>query len=291
MNLYWWSPSRHFEYLRKEARLNGPAWARLALRSGRLMKNFGDEMSPLAWTIASGSKVQWSPPAKADAIAVGSILHLALRDAKQNLLVWGTGGRQELTEQERETIKSWNVIAVRGPLTAKLTSKVGVTLGDPGLFANELLRGPVVKKPGKKVYLPHFRAWRTKEGLDGIRTARLSGFQVLTPAHSPNHIARQIAESQYVAASSLHGLIFSHALGVPALALTPPGQEPDFKYRDHYDSLGARLVFRTLEEAVSDLGSRRSLDEMPEVQDKERIAEQAGMRRDGLAAVLRSSGA
>ncbi|PPG33466.1 hypothetical protein C5B97_02355 [Pseudoclavibacter sp. RFBB5] len=250
------------------------------------MRNFGDEMSPLAWSIASSSKAQWSPPSSADAIAIGSILHLALRDARRDLLVWGTGGRQDLTSAEKQRLDSWNILAVRGPRTAALLGSESVVTGDPGLFASELLSRPIRKKSGKKIYLPHFRAWSTNEGIDGIRSAKKLGFQVLTPAHSPKHIAEQIAESQYLAASSLHGLIFAHALGVPAMAVTPPGQEPDFKYRDHYESVGARLTFRSLDQVATALETASSLDSLPEVAYRAEISREAGVRREALAKAL-----
>jgi hypothetical protein len=54
----------------------------------------------------------------------------------------------------------------------------------------------------------------------------------------PATVARHIQRAEFVITSSLHGLIFSHALGRPAVLIAPLTAEPEFKYRDYFASVG-----------------------------------------------------
>src|SRR5699024_3695475 len=50
--------------------------------------------------------------------------------------------------------------------------------------------------------------------------------------------AKQIARAEAVYSSSLHGLVFAHALGRPAALVAPLTAEPELKYRDYAASVG-----------------------------------------------------
>jgi exopolysaccharide biosynthesis predicted pyruvyltransferase EpsI len=54
----------------------------------------------------------------------------------------------------------------------------------------------------------------------------------------PYNIAKKILKSKIVYASSLHGIIFSHALNKPCVFVKPQSHEPIFKYRDYFLSVG-----------------------------------------------------
>lgn len=55
---------------------------------------------------------------------------------------------------------------------------------------------------------------------------------------TPLEFAKQIARAETVYSSSLHGLIFAHALGRPAALVAPLTPEPEIKYRDYAASVG-----------------------------------------------------
>lgn len=68
----------------------------------------------------------------------------------------------------------------------------------------------------------------------------------------PQDVLNEIYSSELVYTSSLHGLIFSHALGRPAILIRPQTEEPLFKYMDYYASINIPFptIFNDLNEAM-----------------------------------------
>lgn len=135
------------------------------------------------------------------------------------------------------------VVGARGPLTVDALRDAGhdVTglrfLGDPGLLIGEVF--PRLKrvrpKPGNVLFVPHYR--------ERERFTNTARYRVLDVDQAPRVFARQIAEAETVYSSSLHGVIFAHALGRPAALVAPRTAEPEIKYRDYFASVG--LKWRT----------------------------------------------
>jgi polysaccharide pyruvyl transferase WcaK-like protein len=65
----------------------------------------------------------------------------------------------------------------------------------------------------------------------------------------PQAVIEDIARCEYVASSSLHGVIIAHALGVPAVWLRMSDQLKggDFKFRDYASALGMQLAAMDLD--------------------------------------------
>ncbi|QYF73737.1 polysaccharide pyruvyl transferase family protein [Cryobacterium sp. PAMC25264] len=201
------------------------------------MKNFGDEFSPMALEYATGRRVEWAPLGSADVVAIGSVLDLAI-EAQSDALYWGTGARGPLNGVSLSSFDTSRVLAVRGPLTADAIGHPDSTLGDPGLLISEFIaKADRRKKLNHRVFVPHFRTWASAAGRQEIRIARSSGYSIVEPTRSPIAVARQIASAQFVASSSLHGLVFAHSLGTPVQMVLPTGGEDPFKYRDYFSSM------------------------------------------------------
>lgn len=240
IGLFWWSPRRDMQLGAKEFRRNGRAWLAMNSQSTELLSNFGDELSPRVLEYATGRRVVWTPPRKAEVIAVGSIIEYYVRRSSSQATVWGAGLRDAPSDALVAQIKA-NVgqfSAVRGPKTAQALGLTNVSIGDPGVVV------PLLGKFGGAksgiLYLPHFRTWTTPRGRSEIQQARSLGMTVVPPSTRPIDMIDAISRSDLVLSSSLHGVVVAHALGVAVQSLGIPNggmAEPDFKYEDYFGSI------------------------------------------------------
>ena len=155
---------------------------------------------------------------------------------------------------------------LRGPLSLRLVEALrgpvmGVSfLGDPGLLASQLWPARGFETKQGWLVIPHYRhlspiAARYRQQLPSDVTLQ-------SPDCSPSEIAHAVRTSEGVISSSLHGLVFAHSFGIPAIPLLPPKGEGTFKYLDYAESIGWKLEFAlSLEEALK----RRSFEKVPNV--------------------------
>ncbi|MGW9113317.1 polysaccharide pyruvyl transferase family protein [Microbacterium sp. NPDC055683] len=207
------------------------------------VNNFGDLLGPMiVERLCAPDAV---PRAHAPRlVSVGSILHLA-RDGE---VVWGTGVNGKLDEGDRVRVRQLDVRAVRGPLTADVLRRRGMTVpdvfGDPGLLAPSLLGIERARPTIPITSVPNLNeraSWRGKPGLVDPRT----GYR---------GVIETIARSGRVVASSLHAIVIADVLGVPVSPVLP-SHESIFKYEDYYEGTGRRVPrFATsYEEALDDI--------------------------------------
>jgi pyruvyltransferase len=255
-------------------------WAYLAMTTGRPFLNFGDELSPLVWEVATGRPATWASPETAEVSAVGSILEF-FRDVEVTPLIWGSGVHGVDVSAETLNLDSASVVAVRGPRTAAALDVAGpVSFGDPGLLASQLVpRVPSTKRSGV-AFIPHFHTWGSRVGRDSLAHARRAGVHVLRPTLAPKNVIRRVARSELVLSSSLHGVIVAHSLGVPALLVRiPGGGESDFKYRDYFESIEEDLSFASLD---AFLNQRSSMARDAAIAAAPRIERKAEVLASGL---------
>jgi hypothetical protein len=258
VKLFWWSPRRDPRAARAELRANAGTWIRLRANGGRLLSNFGDEMSPLLFR-ALGYRVTWAPLSSADVTGVGSLLDLYLW-ARQptTAVVWGSGLRAASTAQAREVIRRsvGTFAAVRGPRTRDaLGLPVNTPLGDPGLLAPALLDGKTSRRGTHAVVIPHFRTWSHGASRSQLKALTSLGYRVVAPNQDPVDVVQAISNSAIVYTSSLHGLIVADALGVPAalvrFANSELSREPEFKYLDYFESVQSSPRWIAVDDIIS----------------------------------------
>ena len=68
------------------------------------------------------------------------------------------------------------------------------------------------------------------------------GIDVVSVDSSPKKIAKKILNAKIIYTSSLHGIIFSHALKKPCVFIKPQSNEPMFKYEDYFLSVGLDFI-------------------------------------------------
>lgn len=171
-------------------------------------------------------------------LLVGSVMSVIEKGDIINGIGWK--GNDLLNKQD--VIESAKVYGVRGPLTKQLFEKYGADLSslkfefDPGLLIKEVYNLKVeITQEKNVIFIPHYRdIWAYKGKYP-------KGIKLVNIDNHPLKVAKEILKAKVVYASSLHGIIFSHALGKECIFVRPQSEEPIFKYRDYYYSIGLDL--------------------------------------------------
>ena len=166
-------------------------------------------------------------------LVVGSIGH----SIRKGDIVCGIGVKtKEIPKASDTPVRVW---AVRGPITYDVFKAAGHDVStvrfqlDPGLmirfFVSEADR---VGTPTGAIFIPHYRerGQYTKGLPKGIRLVDID--------NHPRDVAHAILSAELVYSSSLHGIIFAHALGRPCIFVAPQTKEPMLKYEDYFASIG-----------------------------------------------------
>lgn len=162
-------------------------------------------------------------------LALGSIVHMA----EDNDVIWcsGINGKHpDKTDKKFYRFTQLDVRAVRGPLTRQFLMDMGINCpevyGDPALLLPRLF--PEFKKsenPSREyVIIPHY----SDEHLFANHP------NLLTVKEDWDELIRQVLDSKFVIATSLHGVIVAEAFGIPTRYLKVSDEEPLFKYADYY---------------------------------------------------------
>lgn len=132
-------------------------------------------------------------------------------------------------------------LAVRGNLSKERLKNQGISINeniklvDPGLMVSRIYNLGEVKKKYKVGIIPHYidedELKKKYKDAEGYKIISMKTSDILS-------VCRQIQECEMILSSSLHGIIFSHSLGVPAYHIECKTlQEGDnFKFKDYYSS-------------------------------------------------------
>jgi pyruvyltransferase len=173
-----------------------------------------------------------APVSETNLILLGSILHWA--DSQS--VICGAGF---MFSDAQLVVPPKTIVCVRGPLTAALLQKQGITppnrFADPGVLA-PLLFKKQFKEKHKIGIIPHYR----DAGSVWIKHCKNQGFQIIDVFAPPEKFFRKIQQCEVILSSSLHGLIFAHAFGKPAvwIEISDRVAGNGFKFFDYYQSVG-----------------------------------------------------
>lgn len=221
-------------------------------------RNWGDMIATNLYHLITGRKPVAIPMDRCATephfLTVGSVLRMA----DSNSIVWGTGfltpddgiGGLNWKRQNSEVLhKPLKICAVRGPLTRQKLHDMGFdcpeVFGDPAWLLAKFYRS-TAKQKFKLGIVPHFKD-RHSEVIREMR--RLDGVLIIDPVCSRFSVTthskymrflNQIQSCEYVASSSLHGLIMADAYGIPArwCITSPTAWESEFKFLDYFASIG-----------------------------------------------------
>lgn len=166
-----------------------------------------------------------------DLIVCGSILG-SNRNITNKTKVWGAGFHYY---KQSTIIKDSNLFyAVRGKLTLNgLHLKSNIALGDPGLLLS-LFYKPLTKKLFDVCIISHSIDYKWFKENYGDKY-----FIINMGNNNIEEIANSINKCKFTFSSSLHGIIFSHSLGIPAVHLEHKilMSKKNFKFKDYYSVL------------------------------------------------------
>jgi len=157
-------------------------------------------------------------------------------------IINGIGWKGNDLTNKRELISTLKVYGVRGPLTRRMLERNGADLAelkfefDPGLLVKEVYGLSLDMSTEKNaIFIPHYRDIPIYNG------KYPKGIKVINIDNPPEKVAREILKAKVVYASSLHGIIFSHALNKECIFVSPLTPEPLLKYEDYYFSVGLNM--------------------------------------------------
>lgn len=206
------------------------------LRYYATVRNVGDRITPLLVEGVSGySPHLTASGARSHLLSLGSILTYA----NANSFVWGTGCFGPGYEIGK--VDGKRIFAVRGKKTAHFLKSTGVlgrdvAVGDPGVLVGTLPTfAPLTAAPKTQRVgiVPHFSDMHHPL-IQGLKER--DGVAILNVHDDPGEFLAAMARCEYVLSSSLHGLIFADALGIPNRWITLYDRLAGkrFKFEDYY---------------------------------------------------------
>lgn len=220
--------------------------------------NFGDSLNPLIFERVLGVPVKscYKQPLKARVLGIGTIIGNKLLRPRKSwvrvclyhflspLHVFSSGITGDWSSSAAAPLRKMICHAVRGQLTKEqlialgvLDAETAVAMGDAGLLAPFLLE----KKPAKQyacAIVPHV----ADQGLPSVQQlhSTLKHSIVINVRDNPLKVLEQLAASDLILASAMHGLIVADALGIPnqwvRFSEHPQigGKGGRFKFHDYY---------------------------------------------------------
>jgi pyruvyltransferase len=206
---------------------------------GNPIHNFGDALNPILIKFLSGKEPTQSRKIfnivnKPVYSVIGSVLE---RARAKRLIVWGSGcmyadGRfSQLPEK---------VLALRGPLTRQILQNIGIeapeVFGDPALLCPMFYK-PDVKKTHRLGIIPHFFDKGNPAIQHFLDDPKVKLIDIESGVYN---VIDEINSCEYIASSSLHGLIVADAYGIQSLwiSLSNKVGGGGFKFKDYFASVG-----------------------------------------------------
>lgn len=166
-------------------------------------------------------------PFEKNLLAIGSIVSCGNRHS----IVWGSGFLRS-----KDVFHGGKVYAVRGKYTNARLRELGFNaasvLGDPALLIPLLVR-PSDKKNDIAI-IPH---WSETDFFLEKYSSKYKVIDLRT--RDVDKVISEITSCRYILSTSLHGIIVSHAYGIPALWIKLKTLEnDDIKFYDYFSSVG-----------------------------------------------------
>jgi len=204
-------------------------------------RNWGDAINPVLIGRLAGRQVLsagWNLSGRPVYSVVGSVLDNA---SEPCLVIWGSGF---MHRDGRMAVAPSHVCAVRGPLTRRKLQDQGLVCpeayGDPALLYAGLIS--CVKTGGGRIgIVPHFT---DQSSLLLESLAQRLGLHVVNIRGNVDAVMHEIASCDWIASSSLHGIVIADSLGIPNVWVKLSGNVMggNFKFHDYFGGVGRPMT-------------------------------------------------
>lgn len=189
------------------------------------VKNFGDDYNRDLLRYFNRELLYVKSYKKSQAAFTGSILGSYLRDYDGYIL-----GAGFLYERYNRINNQWKVKILRGPLSAKQCGVENVYYADPGVLAPLIYPETNIKK---------YKLGIVPNGREAKFVSELKfgeNVLVINPHRPFKKVIKEIEKCDYIASSSLHGLIFADSYRIPNvhLCFTDKVLGGNHKFEDYY---------------------------------------------------------
>lgn len=200
--------------------------------------NFGDEASREIVERITGRSCYFADDKSRERrlLSIGSVLHRA----RNGDTVWGSGVKGSAAALAPD-VKELSVHALRGPISYDFLRRRGFDLSkvthlfDPAVVITgldgEWIAEQRLANPQRRAFgiVPHFKEEAIYKKLYPQHVDRF-----ITPDGNLRSVISELLKYDLILSGSLHGIIVSEALGIPAIWLRPQAGEDPLKYYDYY---------------------------------------------------------
>jgi succinoglycan biosynthesis protein ExoV len=200
-----------------------------------LIGNFGDDLNESIWQKLLPAHV--FEAVDTVLMGIGSIFNarsapLSLTRGKKVFVIGSGAGYGALPSGW----DSWNILGVRGPLTAELIGKPELAMTDSAALLSSLPSIARVSPGADRILLiPHFHSI-TRGRWD--RVAREAGMTFVDPRWPVATVMEHFSHAKLVVTEAMHGAIVADTLRIPWLPIVIAPSTLPFKWKDWTLSLG-----------------------------------------------------
>ncbi|NSW52538.1 MAG: polysaccharide pyruvyl transferase family protein [Anaerolineae bacterium] len=208
-------------------------------------------------------------PKESQALVCGSLLQRV--DESYRGYVLGTGF---LHDGPDVNLPHAHILAVRGVLTRnRIHASMDTPLGDPGLLMCRFASKQSNPRHAAG-FIPHFSD-KNDPGIQQWLDRHQENVLSIDIQQHPRAVVRQMQQCNIIVSSSLHGVIFAHALNIPAVWFELPQKSGDreYKFTDYFSAFDMLAVHQVFDRSLS-LSQLEKLAVKPEMDQVRLIADQ-----------------
>jgi succinoglycan biosynthesis protein ExoV len=197
--------------------------------------NFGDDLNRWIWEeLLPGC---WDRNDGVWFSGIGTILNRDFMPKVPKWIVFGTGAGYSLPPEGFGGV-GWEIVAVRGPLSARaLHLPHSTAVVDPAVLIRTLPAYSPLPESQRSgvVFMPHIESMTNGHWPE---VCRLAGIEFLSPIGDSRRIVDRIRSAKLVLADAMHAAIVADSLRVPWVPLRSSDRINTFKWLDWTLSLG-----------------------------------------------------
>jgi succinoglycan biosynthesis protein ExoV len=198
--------------------------------------NFGDDLNGVIWQHLFSQTILKNDSAAI--LGIGSIFNDSCASIAQTkgkkVFVFGSGaGYAPLPSDWRE----WQILALRGPLTAALIERSELAVTDAAILVASTPLVPAPRRNRLTLFMPHHQSAAYGKWDEAASKA---GLTYVDPRWQIQTILRYFSEADLVIAEAMHGAIVADALRIPWIPVSISPDNLSFKWWDWMLSLGMR---------------------------------------------------